>query len=412
MGSTSTPTMRSRAVTAADGILTQKPRIESIDIMRGLVMVTMALDHARDFYHADAALFDPTDLTKTTPFLFFTRFITHFCAPTFVLLAGSSVRIRQQRRSKAEMSSFLLTRGLWLILLEMTLIRFGLFFQWYYDVTLFQVIWAIGICMVLLAGLIRLPFNAILILGIVITAGHNILDAVTLKPGDPFAVLWMFTHQAGLMPLTNGHAALVPYPFLPWLGIMLLGYCMGEWYTSGFDASRRRKLLRRTGLSALLLFIVLRSFNLYGDPVAWSAQKDLIYTMLSFINVTKYPVSLLYTLLMLGPVLILLAWLEKPKPRWLNPFLVVGRVPLFYYVPHFYLLHAGALALYLMRSGRGFSELDFHFNAGLGGIPPGAGYPLIAAYIAWVAVVIILYPLCKAYNAYKSAHKDWWLSYI
>lgn len=400
------------AVKAAEGILTQKPRIESIDIMRGLVMVIMALDHARDFYHADAALFDPTDLSKTTPFLFFTRFITHFCAPTFVLLAGTSVRIRQQRRSKREMSSFLLTRGLWLILLEITLIRFGLFFQWYYDVTLFQVIWAIGICMVLLAAIIQLPFKIILALGIVITGGHNVLDAINLKPGDPFAVLWMFTHQAGLMPLATGHAALVPYPFLPWLGIMLLGYCLGEWYTSKFNSSQRRRLLRRTGLFALLLFLVLRSFNLYGDPAPWSEQKDLLYTLLSFINVTKYPVSLLYTLLTLGPVLILLAWLESVKKPLLVPFLVVGRVPLFYYIPHFYLLHAGALALYVIRTGSGFSSVDFHFSAGLGGIPPGSGYPLIAAYIAWLAVVIILYPLCKKYNAYKSTHKDWWLSYL
>ena len=399
-------------LTTADGILTQKPRIDSIDIMRGLVMVIMALDHARDFYHADAGLFDPTDLTKTTPVLFLTRFITHFCAPTFVLLAGTSVRIRQQRRSKGELSTFLLTRGLWLILLEVTFIRFGLFFQWYYDVTLFQVIWAIGICMVILAAVIRLPFNVILVLAIVITAGHNTLDAVNLKPGDPFAVLWLFVHQAGFMQLSSDHAAFVPYPFLPWLGIMLLGYCIGEWYTSRFSASQRRKLLIRTGAGALLLFLVLRSFNLYGDPAPWLEQKNVIYTVLSFINVTKYPVSLLYTLLTLGPVLILLAILEKSKTRLLSPFLVVGRVPLFYYIPHFYLLHAGALALFLMRSGNGLSGLDFHFSAGFGGIPAGSGYPLIVAYIAWLAVVIILYPLCKRYNSYKSTHKHWWLSYL
>ena len=409
---TATPMMKARPTGAAAGVLIQKQRIASIDIMRGLVMIVMALDHARDFYHADAALFDPTDLTKTTPILFLTRFITHFCAPTFVLLAGTSIRIREERRSKNDMSLFLFTRGLWLVLLEITVVRFGIFFQWYYDVTLFQVIWAIGICMVLLAAIIRLPFRAVLLLGIAITAGHNLLGALTLKPGEPFAVAWLFIHQAGLMEVTPGHSALVPYPFLPWLGIMLLGYCLGQWYTQAFNANVRRKWLKRTGLCALLLFVVLRSFNLYGDPAPWSEQKNVIYTILSFINVTKYPVSLLYTLLTLGPVLMILSWLENVRSQRLNPFLVVGRVPLFYYIPHFYLLHLGALILYMTRAGKGFTQVDFHFSAGFGGIPVGSGYPLIGAYIAWISVVLILYPLCKRYNAYKSTHKDWWLSYL
>jgi uncharacterized membrane protein len=375
-------------------------------------MIVMALDHARDFYHADAGLFDPTDLSKTTPLLFLTRFITHFCAPTFVLLAGTSARIRQEKRSKKDMSLFLLTRGLWLVFLEITVVRFGLFFQWHYDVTIFQVIWAIGICMVLLAGIIHLSFRAVLFLGILITAGHNMLHAITLQAGESFAVPWLFIHQAGFMEVAAGHSAFVPYPFLPWLGIMLLGYCLGEWYTPSFDAAVRKKLLKRTGFYALLLFLVLRSFNLYGDPAPWSEQKNFVYTVLSFINVTKYPVSLLYTLLTLGPVLIVLAWLEDVRTPAVKPFLVIGRVPLFYYLPHFYILHAGALALYMMRTGKEFSELDFHFSAGFGGIPAGSGYPLIAAYIAWLSVIVILYPLCKRYNRYKSTHQDWWLSYL
>lgn len=392
--------------------LTGKPRIASIDVMRGIVMVIMALDHARDFYHADAFLYDPTDLERTSPVLFLTRFITHFCAPAFVLLAGMSVRITQQRKSKKELSWFLLTRGLWLILLEVTVVRFSLFFQWYYDVTIFQVIWAIGFSMVLLAAAIHLPFRGIVALALIITLGHDALHAVQMEPGEPFSVLWTFVHQFSFVQLSPNHSAFVPYPFLPWLGIMLLGYCLGTWFVKGFEAGRRQQLLMRTGLLALFVFAVLRAFNIYGDPAPWTEQKNALYTTLSFINVTKYPASLQFTLLTLGPVLILLSWLEKVNSAAWHPLGIVGRVPLFYYILHFYLLHAGALFIYMIRTGRGFAEIDLHFNAGFGGLPPGYGFPLIAAYIAWMTVVLLLYPLCKWYNQYKSTHKNWWLSYL
>lgn len=393
-------------------VLTEKPRIASLDLMRGIVMVIMALDHARDYFHADAFVYDPTDLEQTTPILFFTRFVTHFCAPTFVLLAGTAARISQQRKTKKELSRFLFTRGLWLVLLEVTIVRFGMLFQLYYDVTIFQVIWAIGFSMVLLALTIRLPFNAILAMGLLITFGHNILHEVNISATDPFAVLWTFIHQANFIELAPGVSALVAYPFLPWFGILLLGYCMGEWFTKGFDAEKRRHLLLRVGASAILLFLVLRFFNLYGDPSPWSEQRSPIYTLLSFINVTKYPISLQYTLVTLGPVLIGLALLEKLRVSTANPFLVFGRVPLFYYVLHFYLLHLGALLLYMVNTGNSVGKIDFHFTAGFGGLPPGYGYPLIGGYIAWLTVVLILYPVCHAYNKYKSNHNQWWVSYV
>ena len=393
-------------------VLTEKPRIASIDLMRGIVMVVMALDHARDFYHADAFVYDPLNLERTTPFLFFTRFITHFCAPTFVLLAGTAARISEQRKSKGEMSWFLLTRGLWLILLEVTVVRFSMFFQLYYDVTVFQVIWAIGFCMVLLSAVIHLPFNAILGLGLAITVGHNLLDNITLQAGDRFVVLWTFIHQFNFVELVPGKSAFVPYPFLPWFGILLLGYCMGEWFRKGFNPLKRRQLLLRTGIGAILLFIVLRSFNLYGDPAPWSVQKNFIYTLLSFVNVTKYPVSLQYALITLGPVLVLLAKLESADFPALRPVGVVGRVPLFYYILHFYLLHLGAIVLYMINTGKSLSEIDLHFSAGFGGLPPGYGFSLAGAYIAWLAVVLMLYPVCNWYNTYKSSHKQWWLSYL
>lgn len=393
-------------------VLTEKRRIASLDTMRGIVMVIMALDHARDFFHADAFLYDPTNLERTTPVLFFTRFITHFCAPTFVLLAGTAARLSLQRKSKKELAHFLLTRGLWLVLLEITVMRFSFFFQLYYDVTIFQVIWAIGMSMVLLSFTIRLSLQTILVIGLLITFGHDLLHAITLTADDPFVVVWTFIHQSNFIELTPGISALVPYPVLPWFGILLLGYCLGEWYTKKFDDKRRRQLLVRTGLSAILLFVVLRSFNLYGDPSPWSEQKNTLYTLLSFLNVTKYPVSLQYTLMTLGPVLIGLSLLERIRTDALSPFVVFGRVPLFYYVLHFYLLHLGALILYMINTGKDLPEIDFHFNAGFGGLPAGYGYPLIGAYLAWMAVVIILYPVCKAYNRYKTTHRYWWLSYV
>ena len=393
-------------------VLTEKPRIASIDVMRGVVMVIMALDHARDFFHADAFVFDPTDLEKTTPVLFLTRFITHFCAPTFVLLAGTAIRISQQRKSTREMSWFLFSRGLWLILLEVTVVRFSMLFQLYYDVTIFQVIWAIGFCMVVFSAIIHLPFRLILALGLMITVGHDVLHLIQLQQGDPFLIPWTFIHQSNFIQLVPGAFALVPYPFLPWLGILLLGYCLGQWYTKGFDSVVRKRLLLRTGALALMLFIILRYFNFYGDPSPWSEQKNAVYTFLSFINVTKYPVSLQYTLLTLGPVLMLLSWLERINTTALRPFGIIGRVPLFYYVLHFYLLHLAALGLYMARTGKNLSEIDFHFTATFGGLPPGEGYPLVAAYIAWLSVVLLLYPLCNWYNNYKSRHTHWWLSYL
>lgn len=393
-------------------VLTEKPRIASIDVMRGIVMVIMALDHARDFFHADAFVYDPTDLEKTTPVLFLTRFITHFCAPTFVLLAGTAVRISQQRKTKREMSWFLFSRGMWLVLLEVTVVRFSMLFQWHYDVTIFQVIWAIGFCMVLFSAIIHLPFRYVLALGILITFGHDVLHAIQLQQGDTFLIPWTFIHQSGFIQLVPDAFAFVAYPFLPWLGILLLGYGLGQLYTKGFDSAVRRKLLLRMGILALVLFTILRYYNIYGDPSPWSEQKDGVYTFLSFINVTKYPVSLQYTLLTLGPVLILLSLLENLRTNSLRPFGIIGRVPLFYYVLHFYLLHLAALGLYMARTGKSITEIDFHFNATFGGLPPGDGYPLIAAYIAWLSVVLILYPLCYWYNSYKSKHAHWWLSYM
>ena len=279
-------------MTSPPGLLVEKPRISSIDLIRGVVMVIMALDHVRDFFHVSAFVFDPSDPARASAALFFTRWITHFCAPTFVLLTGTSIRLSLQRKSKKELSGFLWTRGLWLIFLEFTVIRFSFFFNLYYDVTVVQVIYTIGVSMIIMAALIHLKERVLLRLGIVIIAGHNLLDYFPVSPGHPLFALCTLVYQGGPLQIAPGKIFMVGYPFLPWLGIMLVGYGIGQWYLNAFEPLRRQKLLMTVGIAATLLFILLRGINMYGDPSPWQTQKDAMHTFLSFMNCTKYPVSL------------------------------------------------------------------------------------------------------------------------
>ena len=402
----STPTITSATVLAG------KPRIASIDIVRGFVMVIMALDHTRDFFHIDVGLFDPTDLTKTNPLLFFTRWITHFCAPTFVFLSGVSAYISRQRKSTRELSWFLFTRGLWLVVLEFTVVRFGIIFNLYYDFIIFQVIWVIGASMVVLSALVYLPQKVILTLGLVLIFGHNALDAIRINPGEPGHFLWAIMQQSGFFPIAPGHVVYAAYPLLSWLGIMLAGYGIGFLFDKNFQSAKRNKILTYAGVGCLLIFLILRFANGYGDPSPWSVQNNLTFTVLSFLNVTKYPVSLLYTLLTLGPVLIMIPLIEKLKTGAFEPLRIIGRVPLFYYILHFYLIHISSLVLYLIIYGKSWSELNFHFSAAFGGIPAGVGYSLPWVYVAWIGIVAALYPLCRWYYHYKSKHTHWWLGYL
>ena len=392
--------------------LVEKTRINSIDLMRGIVMVIMALDHVRDFFHADANVFDPTDLTKTHPVLFFTRWITHYCAPTFVLLSGVAIRISEQRKSKKELSIFLLTRGLWLLVIEAVVMRFSFFFNFYYDFSFLQVIFVIGGSMIVLAALIHTSPRVIAAIAILLLLGHNAFDGNRLVPGDAGFVLWTILNQAGFLQIDPNHALIAAYPLIPWLSIALLGYTLGAWYQSTFDSEKRRRYLRITGLSFIAAFIILRGLNLYGDPGDWSTQKNFLFSVMSFINTTKYPVSLLYTLMTIGPVLIILSWMEKANLSLLKPLHVFGRVPLFYYILHFYIIHTVSLIAYMISHNKTFAEVDLHFNAGFGGIPFGVGYSLGIVFIVWICLVLFLYPLCKWYNNYKSTHTAWWLSYL
>jgi uncharacterized membrane protein len=398
--------------TTQETAVTQKVRISSIDLMRGIVMVIMALDHSREFFHLGGFFYDATNMQTTTPVLFFTRWITHFCAPTFVFLAGTSIFITSKRKTPAELSLFLLSRGFWLLVIEVVVMRFALFFNFHYDVIVLQVIWAIGASMILMALLVRLPFKILLGIGLLITLTHNLGDGLRLQPGETFFGIWSLLKQPGFVPLTENTNILSFYPMLPWLGVMILGYCLGKLYTSEFGATARRKLLLQLGLICIALFIVIRFINVYGDPAPWSEQKNALYTFMSFLNCTKYPPSLLYLLMTLGPVLVLLSWMDQKSFSMANPLVVLGRVPMFFYILHFYILHSVSLLLFMRKTNISLSEIDFHFNKSFGGLTPEAGYSLPWAFIAWISVVLLLYPFCYWYNNYKSTHRHWWLSYL
>jgi uncharacterized membrane protein len=396
--------------TELNSTLAQKQRLTSIDMVRGIVMIIMALDHTREFFHIDAQVFNPIDLSRTTTILFFTRWITHFCAPTFVFLSGLSAGLSLHHKSKKELSWYLFTRGLWLVIIEVTVMRFGFAFNFYYDVTFFEVIYTIGASMMVLSVLVYLPQSVVFAIGLILIFGHDALMGLTL-PAGAAQTLWTLFVKPGFISLNPAHGIFVSYPILPWLGIMLAGYGAARLYTS-FPAEKRKKFLLYAGLTAVALFVVIRFANVHGDLDTWTVQQNAWFTFLSFINTTKYPVTLLFTLMTLGPILIVLSFTERVKGRIAEKTIVIGRVPLFYFIVHFYILHIVALTLYLIISGKSITDIDFHLNAGLGGIIPGTGYSLIWTYVAWIALIIVLYPICRWYNNYKSQHAHWWLSYL
>jgi uncharacterized membrane protein len=376
------------------------PRTESIDVLRGIVMVLMVLDHARDFFWGFR--FRATDLAVTTAPLFFTRWMTHFCAPVFVLLAGLGAFLYGQRHGPRSVSRFLLTRGLWLIVLEVTVIRLCWIPDLGYHLTVLQVIWVLGWSMVALAGLSRLPRPLLIGVGVALVAGHNLLDPLNAQKLGALDWLWTVVHRGGVLMPAPGHRVFVSYPLLPWIGVMALGFALGPLFLR--EAPERRRALLRLGLLACAAFVVLRALNVYGDPVPWSAQpRGAVFTVLSFLNCQKYPPSLLFVLMTLGPALCLLAFLQGGATA--RPLVVFGRVPLLFYVGHLVLLRYSSLPLGIAR-----------FGASALRPPPGhAGspeFPLWVTYLAWALALLALYPLCRWFAALKARRRDRWLSYL
>lgn len=388
-----------------------KKRVQSIDILRGIVMIIMALDHVRDYFHNDAFQHDPLDPGTTTPILYFTRWITHFCAPTFVFLAGTSAYMIGLRKTKAELSSFLMKRGLWLVLIEVVVISLGWTFNPLYNTIIFQVIWAIGISMLLLGLAVRLPYGVIFAIGALIVFGHNILDYPEAAHKHEVGFLWDLLHDSRFDTFTfaPNRVLIVAYAFLPWTGIMFMGYAAGKLFEPTVDTHKRQKTLLILGTGLIVLFVVLRLLNGYGNPLPWTSQQNGMATFLSFMNVHKYPPSLMYACITIGPALVVLALLEHVQNRFTEFVKVFGRVPFFYYVLHLYLIHILTVILFY-ASGYGTKDIvgqtPFLFR------PLTFGYDLWIVYVIWIAVILILYPLCKWYNKYKSQHTQWWLSYI
>lgn len=371
-------------------------------------MILMALDHVRDFF--SGAKVDPTNLGNTWPALFITRWITHYCAPVFMFLAGTSGFFAGTRRSRPELCRFLVSRGLWLVFLELTLVRFG----WRWDLKIFEsnaaaTIWAIGWSMVCLGFLIFLPVRFVGAFGIGMIALHNLTDGIPPSQFGSLGWLWSVLHAGGVFQVPGFGTFGVSYPLIPWIGVMASGYAFGAVYS--WEPERRRAFLLRTGLALIAVFVVLRATNFYGDSWRWSSQKNALFTAFSFVNCTKYPPSLLYVLMTIGPALIALAFLERPLGWWGRFVIVYGRVPLLYYLLHLPLIHGGAIVLAMVR-GDTASAKFLSGGSVFGGTPEGFGYGLPVVYLVWIITVLVLYPVCAWFAGIKQRSKSPWLSYL
>jgi uncharacterized membrane protein len=383
----------------------KRVRIESIDVVRGVIMVLMALDHTRDFFGNSGV--NPTDPATTTVPLFFTRWITHFCAPVFFLLTGTGAYLSLRKKSKVELSRFLFTRGLWLIFLELVVVRcLGWQFNFDYHVLILNVLWALGWSMIVLSGLVYLPAWGVATFGVVLITTHNLFDSV-----ESSNWLWTILHSPNFLLNRPGHTVLIAYALVPWIGVTAVGYALGQIYR--WPSPRRRSFLLILGVGLAATFLLLRAINIYGDPQRWATQRSTVFTVLSFLNTTKYPPSLLYLLMTLGPALLFLSAVDTGTPRWLRPALTIGKVPMFYYLLHIPLIHLIAIAVCYARYG----QIHWMFESSTLGQfpitpPPGWGYSLPIVYLVWAIVALALYPLCRWFAGLKQRRSDAWLSYF
>jgi uncharacterized membrane protein len=386
-------------------------RISSIDLLRGLVMIIMALDHTRDFFHATAMTADPLTPETTSPALFFTRWITHYCAPTFVFLSGLSAFLASQKKNSKEASLFLIKRGLWLVFVEIVVVSFGLTFDYKFPFIIWQVIWAIG-CSMIILGLIRaLPVKWILLTGCIIFFGHDLINYV--RPPQPGTtadiVTVLLTAFNNFIPIGSDRVIGDFYAILPWTGVMLLGYGIGPWFSKEYSPAKRKRNLLVAGLFFVALFIILRWINKYGDPAPRQAIEGW-RGILAFLNASKYPPSLMFCCMTLGPSLVFLALSENIRSGWSKVASVYGKVPFFYYILHFYIIHSLLIIVFFV-SGYTADQirdpnLPFLFR------PANFGFNLAGTYLVWICVVASLYFPCRWFYRYKTTHPQWWLKYL
>ena len=405
--STATTDMLADEAPPLDKTAAVRPRLEAVDLLRGIVMVVMVLDHTREYF-TDIRL-DPTDLSKTTAALFLTRWITHFCAPTFIFLAGVSAYLYgcREGRTPRDVSRFLLTRGLWLVALELTLVNFAWTFDPRLENLTLQVIWAIGCSMIALAGLVFLPRTAIALVALAMIFGHNLLDGIRADQLGILRPLWLILHEPGMLIDTPHLKIFALYPLIPWIAVLAAGYAVGP--VMRFESPRRRRTLLDIGLVVTFAFLLLRAGGLYGDPVAWPMQTSYLGCALAFLDCEKYPPSLLYLLMTLGPAMIALAAFDRAKGKLAQPLITFGRVPFLYYIAHVFLIHVLAIAVAAAMN----IDVAWLFR----GLPPmnkppqfAFGLPLI--YTLWLVVVALLYPHCRWFAGVKQRRKDWWLTYL
>lgn len=383
------------------------PRLDGVDLLRGSVMVLMALDHVRDFF-SDPFAFSATDLTKTNAALFMTRWITHFCAPVFVLLAGTAAYLQGTRgQEPGALARRLFIRGLWLVLLDLTVVRILWTFEPTYRMTWAGVIWAIGWGMIVLAGLVRarVPPLAAGAAGAAMIAAHNLFDGISPEHFGSMSWLWIAAHAPRPVTIAPGHVVFFLYSLVPWIGVLLAGYGFGA--VLGGDPSARRRRLIALGAALTAAFVALRAANVYGDPGPWAAQKSALFTVFSFVNCAKYPPSLLFLLMTLGPAILLLGWLEGRDLARARPLVVFGRVPLFYYLLHLLVIHLAACAAQYVRYGQVFPEYGPDAD-----LPAGYGFGLPVIHAVWLAVVALLYPACRWFAAVKRRRREAWLTYL
>lgn len=392
---------------AVGNVLTND-RIQSLDLLKGLVLILMALDHTRSFFHNDLFIVSASDPNTTEWFTFITRWITHLCAPVFCFLAGVSAFLISRKLSKNQLATFLLKRGLWLIFIEFTFVNFAWNFDPYFTYNELGVIWMLGISMILLAGIIYLPKHTILLLSCVLIFGHNLLD--TLNFNESF--IWSMLHQEEGYNGFYGRRLFISYPIIPWVGVMSLGFWFGSFYNKDVDAKFRRSLLNKLGLLLIALFIILRYSNIYGDLEQWQTFDNFSGTMISFMSTNKYPPSLLFLMMTLGPAFLFLAHTENVKGKVVAFGQMFGRVPFFYYILHLYLIHllAGFVAKF---SGYGWTMMVLPKWVSDVEELKGFGFDLPIVYLVWIIVILLLYPLCRAFDKYKQNNKDKkWLSYL
>lgn len=383
-------------------------RIESLDILKGLVMVIMALDHTRDYFHYDAFLYSPSDPLSTNTALFFTRWISHFCAPAFAFLAGMSAFLVGRRKSKNELAAFLLKRGLWLVFIEISVVCFAWRFNIHFPDISLQVIWVLGVSMICLAGIIYLPLKYILGLSLLVIFGHNLLDGLSFDNSP----IWQLLHQRGGFHLTESVRIGAIYPLIPWFAIMSLGYYFGSYYDKSVLPAKRQKLFVWIGLGGITSFVVVRLINQYGNFHPWSSYDTTLQTLYSFFDPAKYPPSLSFTLMTIGATFLFLGTTENIKNKITDFFSVFGKVPFFYYILHLYVIHIFALAL-AQLTGFGWDSMILDGWVGTSKELVGYGVDLWAVYLIWIAIILILYPFCKRFSVYKTTHKEkWWLSYF